>query len=282
MPLLVMLNLLTPNKFGCQKLSRCLAAAFFLLASPFIYAHEINFSAGAEHWHYREFDFADVELDAEKDWLAQVQGQLLLDVFDTQKIHARYRYRWGDIRYIGQTQAGVPLRTRSYADTGLAEISWRYYFPYGFLGLGANQQSWDRRIQKTESTEKLYEYYRWYGALLELGFLAQVRGFSLSLIGSYSPNQGYMEADFTKLKFSNGAVRNYGKPRMHFYRGYEAQVRAQIKKPINDTWHWLFEPYIGKRHFPEGETVSVLNLSFYEPKSDNFFYGATLGLGLRF
>ena len=141
------------------------------------------------------------------------------------KIHARYRYRWGDIRYRPNSGGGAA----AHAVTPIQV--WQKFlallFSLWVLGLSQSAKL-GQAHPKTESTENftsiivgMARYWSW--------VLAQVQGFSLSLIGSYSPNQGYMEADFTKLKFSNGAVRNYGKPRMHFIVAMKRRW-AQIKK----------------------------------------------------
>lgn len=263
------------------ELSRCLAAAFLFLQAFSVWAHELDLSLGAERWLYREYDFTDTELDREQGWLAQAQLRTELAVTEQHRVYALYRYQWGDIAYLGQTQSGAPLHTRSFADTRQAVLTWRYYWSPVFIGLGANQQSWDRRIQSTANTDKLYEYYRWQGYVLELGVLGRFGQTELRALANYSQNWGYMEADFSALKIG-GLVKNYGKPRMHFAYGEEAQLQLQLKHPLSQGWYTLLESYLGWRRFPESETVFVRNLSFYEPKSTQLYLGINLGLGVRF
>lgn len=263
-------------------LSSHFIAALLALIPLLVSAHEIEVVMGSEHWKYREFGFLNNELDREQGWLSHIEFNSLLEVTRQHKIHTRINAQHGTLDYIGQTQGGNALRTRTKESTKGSAISWRYYFTHAYLGLGVTQQMWDRKIQASAHSSKLDEYYRWWGPQLELGSFYTRNQLTVGFASSVSVLNGNMMVDLTEVIYKDKTL-NFGKPKIPLNDAYEINAQLQIKYEFVRNWFLLLNHYQGLRHFPESDYVTVHSGIFLnEPKSKNYYYGVNAGVGIKF
>lgn len=138
-----------------------------LFSMPASAETSLEFGGVAGHFHYEESSSSGDRLNRESGVLPGLYGAFVyrLPLGEWFKVSAT-RYS-GDVRYEGQSQSGVPLRSRSDAALWFADATagWRgvthshlIFVPMVRLGY----REWQRDILPTDFTRKLSENYRWF------------------------------------------------------------------------------------------------------------------------
>ncbi len=241
-------------------------------------AHELSLLIGEERWLYREYNSENKELDREQGWLSALETALLLDITQRHKIHLLYAFQDDPLEYVGATQIGVYHRTITDERTHKNSATWRYYFESAYLGFGGQYQSWDRKIHATEDVLHLDEYYRWFGPVLELGWLKQYQRFKFELAGSAASLNGDLVVDLTHIGLN--------KPKLYLRNGYEVAASLQLSYQLSERWALKLKHNQGYRYFPQTDSVTdrrgAKQLTINEPESKNYFQGYWVGLNYQF
>lgn len=241
-------------------------------------AHELSLLIGNERWLYREYSEFNSELNREQGWLSGFEAALLLDLGQQHKIHLLYAFQDDSLDYEGATQVGDPLTTTTDEITYTNIATWRYYFDNVYLGLGGYYQGWDRKIRAAGDVKHLYEFYRWFGPVLELGWFKQYQQVKLELEGTVASLNGDLVVDLTHVGLN--------KPKLYLRNGYEVGAVLTLSFQLSEQWALELKHNQGYRYFPKTDFVTdrrgSKQLTISEPESKNYFQGYWLGLSYQF
>lgn len=241
-------------------------------------ALELSLLIGEERWLYREYDVFNDELDREQGWLSSYETSAKLDVTNNSNIYLLYGYQNDPLQYVGATQEGKYHETVTHEKTHKNIATWRIYHEGLYIGLGGVYQSWDREIQANNGVKHLYEYYRWYGPVFEIGFLKQWDDIRVDFTAAASSLSGDLVVDLTHVDLN--------KPKLHLKSGLGYEAVIQISYSLTERWLLHAKHQQGYRYFPATDYVTdrrgFKHITLNEPESKNYYHGFWLGVGYQF
>ena len=258
---------------------RFLSGLLLLCCFSTAQAHELSLLIGEERWLYREYSASNQELNREQGWLSGFETSLLWDINQQHKIYLFYAFQDDPLEYDGASQSlsgGVTSPHQTITDeVNYKNIAtWRYYFDNVYFGFGGQYQAWDREIRAAGDVLKLDEYYRWFGPVLELGWIKQYQRFRFELTSSAASLNGDMVVDLTHAGLN--------KPKLYLRKGYEIGAVLKLSYQLSEQWALQVKHNQGYRYFPRTDPVIVSSRSLVEPKSKNYFQGYWAGLNYQF
>lgn len=259
---------------------------FFLhligILSIAVNAHELNLAIGQERWLYQEWNSWDDELDREYGRLPGVKVGLVAQVTDTQQLRWSLQYHQAEIDYDGYLQNGQPHQAKTEETTKRVRFGWRLNQQHTFVGIGVQKERWQRDILASGSVQhNLYEYYRWLGPSVELGAVANVNRWNLTLTTEFIYwLSNYMDVDFSP--FGNDQV-SLKKATVTIPNSIEAMANMQLGYRLTENWQLNIIYELGIRQMDASNSVPIGGgLSAHEPKSRLFWYSTWLGASYYF
>lgn len=235
---------------------------------------------------YKEFDDSGVLLDRED---GVIPGFVLRHKSKKNNIFTdlSYSYHSSDVEYDGQTQSGIPAKTRSDAHI------YEFQFKIGkeldnknqntfdiYAGLG--YRFWQRNIRSTFIASGIYEEYDWSYYIL---------GTRIPLFGTYRNNLT-MDIQYTAMIDADIFVElsDFGADDLSLALGKEDGYRLSLPWRIQNSNRsiWIIEPYYESWDIGKSEIKPITingiptNFIIWEPRSETRNVGINIQLAIPF
>lgn len=256
-----------------------------LLTAPIVIAQpgsgaEFRISGSLLHFDYQEFNDSGKLLDHEEGFIPGLALNLS-NTFDQWTLAGDLSYHAGDVPYVGYTNTGLPITTttrQNIADLALRAEYWRQsdneqdYAVY----FGTGYHLWGRDILSTTTTSGapvsgLYEIYTWW-----TGFLGIKAGL-------YHAASNSLIVDIRLLKTIMPDITVYfanssNNVKLPLGERWGAKLALPWRSALGSSSSLLIEPYT--EFFELGRSPTVGGI--YEPNSQTFNYGLTVGIAQKF
>ena len=247
---------------------------------------EITFGASLLDFTYKEFDDNNVLLDRED---GLIPGFILGYRQNKNNLFTElsFSYHATDIQYDGQTQSGIPVKTRSDAD--ILDLSFKVGSQYQtenkyqyelYAGLGYHL--WQRNIRSTATVLGIFEEYDWFYFLL---------GAKLPLLKTVDSRLDF-DIQYARMMKANIFVQlsSLGADDVNLRLGKKNIYRFSFpwRMIMKNSSVWVIEPYyefweIGKSE-TKPVTIGGIPTPFvvWEPRSETNNVGVNLKLVVPF
>lgn len=232
----------------------------------------LQVGAGAQDFSYKEFDDSDVLLDREDGYLPGVMLEFG-EYWQAGSGAFRVEMFGGNVDYDGQTQTGIPLKTKTYERIRTVEALFRFDIKSfsknkAQLIVGLGHREWRRDILATNITRNLFEVYRWkYLILGGAGTLWQngkwSGGINVHWLRPINPTMSVNISGFDNVTLDLGSRNGV---RIDFPFQFLTATHRQ----------WAFAPYWETWRL--GRSDKRLTIS--EPRSETNIVGMTISLRL--